>query len=87
MPAVSSGSSGRQRRTSHISQLLGYENAASDAGSSDYGGPQEEEESLTVFPQRRKEGSPSKQSFSSSLNQKTPARSFFHRSFRDTQRQ
>ena len=62
------------------SLLLGQENTLPLAGSSELDG---HHQASLAIPQRN-DASPSRHSFSSSLNQKTPARSFYHRSMRDS---
>ena len=47
-------------------------------------GTEETDDRASGFFRRRSESSPSRTSFSSSLNQKTPARSYFQHSFQDS---
>lgn len=51
---------------------------------SDHEGAQENEDRANGFFRQRTDSSPSRLSFSSSLNQKTPARSYFQHSFQDS---
>ena len=79
MPPELPISTRRLEQTPSASFLLGQENTVTPAGSSEH----EEHAPSRAIPQRI-DGSPSRHSFSSSLNQKTPARSFYHRSVRDS---
>lgn len=56
----------------------------SSANVSDHEGTEETEDRANGFFRQRKDSSPSRMSFSSSLNQKTPARSYFQHSFQDS---
>ena len=56
----------------------------SSADLSDHEGTEGAEDRANVFFRQRNESSPSRMSFSSSLNQKTPARSYFQHSFQDS---
>ena len=56
----------------------------SSANVSDHEGTEEVEDRANGFFRQRNESSPSRTSFSSSLNQKTPARSYFQHSFQDS---
>ena len=56
----------------------------SSANVSDHEATEEVEDRANGFFRQRNESSPSRTSFSSSLNQKTPARSYFQHSFQDS---
>ena len=56
----------------------------SSADCSEHEGTEENEDRANGFFRQRNESSPSRMSFSSSLNQKTPARSYFQHSFQDS---
>ena len=56
----------------------------SSADGSDHGGTDEYEDRASGFFRQRNEFSSSRMSFSSSMNQKTPARSYFQHSFQDS---
>lgn len=51
---------------------------------SDHEGTEGAEDRANGFFRQRNESSPSRMSFSASLNQKTPARSYFQHSFQDS---
>lgn len=72
MPGSQSSSSGRNRS---LARFRGQ-----DIG--DHGAT--EEDRANGFFRQQNETSPSRTSFSSSLNQKTPARSYFQHSFQDS---
>ena len=79
-----SGSIGRKRSVSQLARLRGQEPMPSSADISNHEGTEETENHANNFFRQRNESSPSRTSFSSSLNQKTPARSYFHHSFQDS---
>ena len=76
MPGSQASSSGRNRS---LARFRGQEPISSAA---DHGAT--EEDRANGFFRHRNESSPSRLSFSSSLNQKTPARSYFQHSFQDS---
>lgn len=78
MPGSQSSSSGRNRNRS-LARIRGQEPMPSAA---DNGGT--EEDRANGFLRHRSGSSPSRMSFSSSLNQRTPARSYFQHSFQDS---
>ena len=84
MPGSQSGGSGRNRSASQLGRIRGQEPIPSSADLGDYGGTEETEGRVNGFFRPRNESSPSRMSFSSSLNQKTPARSYFQHSFQDS---
>lgn len=73
MPGSQSSSSGRNRNRSLARTMP----SAADNGGT-------EEDRANGFLRHRSESSSSRMSFSSSLNQKTPARSYFQHSFQDS---
>ena len=80
-----SGSIGRRRSASQLARLRGQEPMPSSiADVSDHEGPEGTENHTNHFFRQRNESSPSRTSFSSSLNQKTPARSYFQHSVQDS---
>lgn len=84
MPGSQSGSSGRNRSGSHLARILGQEHMHSSADVRDHEGTEEIENHANGLFRQRNESSPSRTSFSSSLNQKTPARSYFQHSLQDS---
>ena len=82
MPSGTLGSTETPRRASYISQLLGQETGSPGVSSNE---PNSPNQAALAIPQR-KDGSPSRNSFSSSLTKRTPVRSFFHRTVADGQR-
>lgn len=81
MPGSSSGGSGRNRS---LARIRGQGPIPSSADVGDHEGTEETEDRTNGFFRQRNESSPSRMSFSSSLNQKTPARSYFQHSFQDS---
>ena len=79
MPGSQSSSSGRNRSLARIRE---QEPMHTSADTGDYGGT--EEDRANGFFRQRNESSSSRTSFSSSLNQKTPARSYFQHSFQES---
>ena len=79
-----SGSIGRKISASKLARLRGQEPMPSSADMSDHEGTEEAEIHANNLLRQRNESSPSRTSFSSSLNQKTPARSYFQHSFQDS---
>ena len=83
MPGNQPGGSTR-KRSGQLARFRGQEPMTSNADVNDREGTEEFEDHLTGFFRHRNEPSPSRTSFSSSLNQKTPARSYFQHSFQDS---
>lgn len=79
MPGSRSSSSGRNKS---LARIRGQDPMPFGADISDSGAT--EEDRANGFFRQRNESSPSRTSFSSSLNQKTPARSYFQHSFQDS---
>lgn len=84
MPGSQAGGSVRNRSASQLARIRGQEPMPSGADLSDHEGPDEIEDRVNEFYRQINESSPSRLSFSSSLNQKTPARSYFQHSFSDS---
>ena len=80
MPNTQSSGSGRARSGSQLSRVLGQRPSQSSMDASEHVVPQETEDRPSSFFHSRPESSPSRMSFSSSMNQKTPARSYFQHS-------
>lgn len=78
------GGSGRNRSGSQLARIRGQEPISSSADASDHEDTEETEDRASGFFRQRNESSSSRKSFSSSLNQKTPARSYFQHSFQDS---
>ena len=72
-----------RKRSGRLARSRGQEPMTSSAEVNDCEGTEEFEDHLTGFFRVQNESSPSRTSFSSSLNQKTPARSYFQHSFQD----
>ena len=83
MPGNQAGGSTR-KRSGPLARIRGQEPMTSSAEVNDREGTEEFEDHPTGFFRHRNESSPSRTSFSSSLNQKTPARSYFQHSFQDS---
>ena len=75
---------GKMRSGSQITRLRGQEPMPSSVNVSDHEGTEDTEDRVNGFFRHRNESSPSRMSFSSSLNQKTPARSYYQHSFQDS---
>ena len=74
----------QSRGRSQLARIREQEAMPSSADVGDHEGTEETEERVNGFFRHRSESSPSRMSFSSSLNQKTPARSYFQHSFQDS---
>ena len=84
MQGRQSGGSGRNWGGPQLARIRGQEPIPSSTHVSDHGATKETEDRTNGFLRRRNECSPSRMSSSSSLNQKTPARSYFQHSFLDS---
>ncbi len=84
MPGIQSAGSGRHRSGSQLARVRGQEPIPFSADVSDHEGTEEIEDRANGFFRQRNESSPSRTSFSSSMNQKTPARSYFQHSFQES---
>ena len=78
------GVSGGFRSGSNTSRIISQDHMQSNANVNDREGNQETEGRLSGVFRQRKESSPSRLSFSSSLNQKTPARSYYQHSLQES---
>ncbi len=87
MPGSQPAGSGRNRSGSQLARVREQDNMPSSLDVSEHGGTEEMEDRANGFFRQRNESSPSRLSFSSSLNQKTPARSYFQHSFQDSHRE
>ena len=85
MPNTQSSGSGRARSGSQLSRVLGQRPSQSSMDASEHAMSQETEDRPSNFLHPRPESSPSRMSFSSSMNQKTPARSYFQHSVYESQ--
>ena len=83
MPGSQAGGSTR-KKSGQLARIRGQESMTSNVDINDREGIEELEDHSTGFFRHRNESSPSRLSFSSSLNQKTPARSYFQHSFQDS---
>lgn len=79
-----SGGSGSNRSVSKVARIRGQEPMLSSGDGSEHEGTDENEDRASGFFRQRNEFSPPRMSFSSSLHQKTPARSYFQHSFQDS---
>ncbi|KAL2043388.1 hypothetical protein N7G274_003694 [Stereocaulon virgatum] len=81
MPNSQHSGGGRARSGSHLGRMFGQGNSQSHSDPGDYAGQEGEDFAISGgLIRHRPESSPSRTSFSSAMNQKTPARSYFQHS-------
>ena len=84
MPGSQSGGIGRKTSAPQLTRIRGREYMRSSSDVSDHEAAVETDDHANGFSRHQNESPSSRLSFSSSLNQKTPARSYFQHSFQDS---